>query len=1052
MSDILISPVIPQGFTGDEWQTNLPGVVVGAQGIYQNQYHIPEDDWFDPVTPEEIRATIRAQYPNKNLSDDDCIRIYNAKARLKDKLVQFGANYFNKGDTDESRALYASMLEDIKEEARIANNEYALANSGQILNKMLGMYSKPAEQRVKEKLAQMYADEADYQLRVKNGRRDYSTAPWYSSEEASTRDAHYKEMRKKYGNLTNQLGYGQSQLNQGYAANPYDPNYVSDEQAKRNRMAMDWGANTYLNTGRGDYYSRPDAYNQQAVDARNTSYRVNAVDAPVYGALYAAGAAASPVMQTAPEMLASGIGVEIGSPIGGQVGYFVDHDILGGSGKTGEFLGNIAGGFMGYGAGRRFLGPPMNRMFNAAENYAASRGATSVLYPTERYPRTNYGQPLGEQAFTWDPYQRYTGYRKGLEHYTGRTTESTPRDINVGPAGVEPGKPVESQMRINFDEPTATNSEVRQVKNSPLKPNIVQSTEKQLDPLFDPRNGFEHKMVLNSDGSYTVMLDNGGLYTFSRDEAAGAFSDFWSQPDHLDKGLIFEAERVPNSPINSRPITQEPITPVPVPQPETPPPFTNPSESLPNTMTIVGDHEGKPIVQIGDQKYVITDPNIQDMQVIYITNDGGIQTSYTGTVKDLMPKFYKPQVEPEPFTLQPESITSEQVINSPSVEYRPFGDVTVENANLQNIQPEFDPRGIGPHIAENDIIRLKGADRLNTLRVKSISDNGSLEVVDTFGNKVTIPAQDVINYEFANPKTTSNVNGSPIDPNPDPLSKYKREGIIVEGESTGNGRPVYGPSQFRFNRDYIKGIWVNGKYYKAINGSGDIAQFEGADGPLSLDMSKVAKSGGNDFQLESGTKLFGWGPSQRHSRYSLSDIPIPGAEYTNIFGRNPKSAYEPMNWYNRVARPFVDLGILGGGGYGIWYGLTRPDPNTVGILDNTVKGRVDTIPINETFDGNADAHAVTDDGDTGNETRDIDTLINNSGQVLGDTLQSMNQTAQSTVTQDQKLAVLEKFASLYPDDAAVIRLGQLQQQVIAGQIAPEVFYKELDAWYSSYSE
>jgi len=33
------------------------------------------------------------------------------------------------------------MLEDIKEEARIANNEYALANSGQILNKMLGMYS-----------------------------------------------------------------------------------------------------------------------------------------------------------------------------------------------------------------------------------------------------------------------------------------------------------------------------------------------------------------------------------------------------------------------------------------------------------------------------------------------------------------------------------------------------------------------------------------------------------------------------------------------------------------------------------------------------------------------------------------------------------------------------------------------------------------------------------------------------------------------------------------------------------------------------------------------
>ena len=71
-----------------------------------------------------------------------------------------------------------------------------------------------------------------------------------------------------------------------------------------------------------------------------------------------------------------------------------------------------------------------------------------------------------------------------------------------------------------------------------------------------------------------------------------------------------------------------------------------------------------------------------------------------------------------------------------------------------------------------------------------------------------------------------------------------------------------------------------------------------------------------------------------------------------------------MNWYNRVARPFVDLGILGGGGYGIYYGLTRPDPTTQGTLDNTVKGRVDTIPINETFDGNADAHAVIDNGGT----------------------------------------------------------------------------------------
>jgi len=35
-------------------------------------------------------------------------------------------------------------------------------------------------------------------------------------------------------------------------------------------------------------------------------------------------------------------------------------------------------------------------------------------------------------------------------------------------------------------------------------------------------------MVLNSDGSYTVMSDNGELYTFSQDEAAGAFSDLWS--------------------------------------------------------------------------------------------------------------------------------------------------------------------------------------------------------------------------------------------------------------------------------------------------------------------------------------------------------------------------------------------------------------------------------------------------------------------------------------------------------------------------------------------
>lgn len=971
MSDILISPVIPQGFTGDEWQTNLPGVVVDAQGIYQNQYHIPEDDWFDPVTPEEIRATIRAQYPNKNLSDDDCIRIYNAKARLKDKLVQFGANYFNKGDTDESRALYASMLEDIKEEARIANNEYALANSGQILNKMLGMYSKPAEERVKEKLAQMYADEADYQLRVRNGRRQYGTAPWYSSEEANARDAHYKEMKRKYGNLTNQLGYGQSQLNQGYDLNPYDPNYVSPEQAERNRMAMDWGANTYLTTGRGNYFDRADPYNQAAVDAYNTNSRVAAVDAPVYGALLAAGAGAGPVMQTAPEMLAAGVGMEVGAPLGGEVGRSIDRDLFGGSGKTGELIGSVAGGLAGYGFGRRFLGSPMNRMFNAAENYAANRGATSVLYPKERYPRTNYGQPLGEQAFTWDPYQRYTGYRKGLEHQLGETAKFNTKDINVGPAGVEPDKPVESQMEINFDEPTATKVQTK-----------------------------------------------------------------------------------------SQPVTQEPITPVPAPQPETPPPFVNPSETpppfknpsenLPNTMTIVGDHEGKPIVQIGDQRYVVTDPNIQDTQVTYVINDGGIQTSYTGSVKDLMPKIYKPQAEPEHFTLQPEPITGEQVVNSPSVEYRPFGDVSTENVNLQNIQPKFDPRGIGPHIAEDDAIRLKGADRLNTLRVKSIGNDGSLEVVDTFGNKVTIPAQDVINYEFANPKTTSNVNGSPIDP--DPLSRYKREGIIVQGESTGNGRPVYGPSQFRFNRDYIKGIWVNGKYYKAINGSGDIAQFEGADGPLSLDMSKVAKNESNNFQLEHGTKLFGWGPAQRHSRYSLSDVPIPGAEYTNIFGRNPKSAYEPMNWYNRVARPFVDLGILGGGGYGIYYSLTRPDPNTVGTLDNTVKGRVDTIPVNETFDGNADAHAVIDDGGTGNKTRDIDTTITKPNQVLGDTLQSINQTAQPTITQDQKLAVLEKFASLYPDDADVIRLGQLRQQVIAGQIAPKVFYKELDAWYSSYSE
>ena len=291
----------------------------------------------------------------------------------------------------------------------------------------LERYYSQHPELVAQQVAQINA-EGQRQIDIAYSQYYFGNRPLYDQIVREIQESTQRRKEALPGYANYQATIGQGYIDQGYERNQY--NQMTEEQARRNAAAVDFARNTYLNTGRGDYFTPIDPRNPAAVESGITSYKVGAFDSPIYGAMFAAGAG------TPYTILGRYLGSELGSAIMGGAGEYIDRNVFGGDGSWGRGIGSFAGGLAGYGVGPSIFNRPLRGVLGTAENYAARRGASSVLYPR----RNNFGYVEGGPAFQFDPYQRYTGYRMEFDRQVAPAEFAT-RDINVGPGSYEPGKP-----------------------------------------------------------------------------------------------------------------------------------------------------------------------------------------------------------------------------------------------------------------------------------------------------------------------------------------------------------------------------------------------------------------------------------------------------------------------------------------------------------------------------------------------------------------------------------------------------------------------------------
>ena len=417
----------------------------------------------------------------------------------------------------------------------------------------LERYYSQHPELVAQQVAQINA-EGQRQIDIAYSQYYFGNRPLYDQIVREIQESTQRRKEALPGYANYQATIGQGYIDQGYERNQY--NQMTEEQARRNAAAVDFARNTYLNTGRGDYFTPIDPRNPAAVESGITSYRVGAFDSPIYGAMFAAGAG------TPYTILGRYLGSELGSAIMGGAGEYIDRNVFGGDGSWGRGIGSFAGGLAGYGVGPSIFNRPLRGVLGTAENYAARRGASSVLYPR----RNNFGYVEGGPAFQFDPYQRYTGYRMEFDRQAA-PAEFASRDINVGPGGYEPGKPGSGSVALRVG---ATFMH----KGKPVK--LVKIRDNEL--VFETEGGSRYPLSITRAEELTPVRTSASSGT-----TAGTNPEVSSQGEqmHIDFGEPAEV----NTPTSSNEVFLRGET------------VQAPDGSY---VTVVGYEDGKVLVDLGN--------------------------------------------------------------------------------------------------------------------------------------------------------------------------------------------------------------------------------------------------------------------------------------------------------------------------------------------------------------------------------------------------------------------------------------------------------------------